>query len=128
MMKYIRKRDSGVYEIRKWINDKVVSFGCYPTLEEAQYYRDYFEKKGWDVNERHKFCLKPKYYSHKGNGYYQISKQINGKQIYFDHVKGLENVKREVELLEKCDWDLDALCEGIDETVDGEIIHLNKRM
>lgn len=127
MMKYIRKRDSGNYEIRKWINDKVVSFGCYPTLEEAQYYRDYFEKKGWDVNERHKFCLKPKYYSCNGNGY-QISKQIGGKQIYFDYVKDLEDVKKEVKNYLNAGWDLDALCEGIDERVDGEIIYLNKRM
>lgn len=52
--RYISQTSSGKFNIRKWIKDKTYSFGSYDTLEEAIYYRDYFENKGWEnsINER----------------------------------------------------------------------------
>ena len=44
-MKYITKRKNG-WAIQKNINGKLMSFGLYNTLEEAQHYRDYFVEHG----------------------------------------------------------------------------------
>lgn len=129
-LKYIEKTKEGYIRIRKSINGKVYNFGSYKSLGEAMEMRDYFERKGWDkcLGERLKYSTKPKYWTITRTGKYIPQRRINGEIVYGCACNSLDECLEEVELLNKCGWDLDALCEGIDETVDGEIIHLNKRM
>ena len=126
-MKYIRKRENGKYEVRKWFKkeQKVITFGRFNTLKEALHYRNYFIKKGWPLELKGKYGSRPKNYSPTGKGY-QITKQFNKKQIYFDFIWSEEDAKKEVGAYRKCNWDLEAVCESLDETIDGNIIMLNR--
>ena len=120
--RYIRTRN-GRYVIIKKINGNPIFFGTYFSLEKAQKVRNYFENNGWNINERLHYtdiC-----YVSKSHGKYMIRKVINGKREYISQWNTLEDAKEEVELLKKSNWDLDTLCEGIDETVDGELKYLD---
>ena len=129
VMKHIYKYGN-CYSIRKSINKKVYSFGNYKSLEMAIEMRDYFESKGWEncLKERLDYTEPPKNYVSLKRGVFYPIKTIKGQIVYGMVCHTLEECLEEVQLLNKVDWDLDALCEGIDETIDGEIIFLNKKM
>lgn len=120
--RYIRTRN-GRYVIIKSINGNPIFFGTYFSLEKARKVRDYFENRGWNINERFHFS-DIKYVS-KNHGKYVVRKTIDGKRVSFGQFKDKESAIEEANLLKRCDWDLDALCEGIDETVDGELKYLD---
>lgn len=113
----------GSYFIYKRIGGESVFFGTYYSLEKARKVRDYFENTGWNLNERLHFS--DVYYVSENHGRYVIRKTIDGERVNFGQFKDKESAIEEAKLLKKCDWDLDALCEGIDETVDGEIKFLD---
>ena len=107
------------YRIIKILNNKTCFFGTYHTLENAQKARDYFEDNGWNVFERLHFT-DVKYVTKNKRGKYEIKKTINGKREFFGQWDDKETAIAEADLLKKCDWDWDALCEGIDDRVNGE--------
>ena len=127
-LKYIEKTKEGYIRVRKSINGKNYNFGSYKSLEEAIGARDYFESKGWEncLDERLKYSTKPKYWTITRTGKYIPQKRVNGEIVYGCTCNSLEEVENEVKLLEKCGWDYDALCESIDDTVDGRIIVRNR--
>jgi len=120
--RYICKHN-GSYRIFKKVNGKTAFFGTYKSLEKAQEIRDYFERTGWNLNERLLFS-DVDYVSYQ-RGKYVIRKTIDGKRVWFSQWDDRETAIEEANLLKKCNWDWDALCEGIDERVDGEIKFLD---
>ena len=120
--RYITIRDRS-YFIFKRIGEKTCFFGTYYSLEKARNVRDYFENNGWNLNER--FHFSDVNYVSKNHGKYIVRKTIDGKKVSFGQFKDKESAIEEATLLKRCNWDLDALCEGIDETVDGEIKFLD---
>ena len=111
------------YRIIKKIDGQNIFFGTYYSLEKARRVRDYFESTGWNVHERLHFS--DILYVSETNGKYMIRKTLNGKRVLFSEWKDKESAIEEARLLKRCNWDLDALCEGIDETVDGELKFLD---
>ena len=109
------------YSIRKWLNGKNAYFGSYPTLSEAKRMVKYFEKKGWEncLNERLRYTNVSNIIFDKRIKKFVIVKMINKKIIRFGTFNDYETAEKEVKLLKKCNWDIDALCEGIDESHDG---------
>ena len=49
-MRYIVKNRAGNYEIKKWENGKMVGYGTFPTLFDAQKERDLLIKHDWDYD------------------------------------------------------------------------------
>ena len=123
--KYITKHTKcNSWHLRKQINGKTVSFGSYDSFERAVEMRDYFESKGWEncLNERLSHTKKSRNVEyHAKTNTWRPRKMINGEIIQGVTCYNLEDALKEVELLNQVNWDLDALCEGIDETDNGEI-------
>lgn len=109
--KYISLRKStGSYFIQKRINGKHVLFGNYNSLDEAIKWRDYFLNRSWNVDERLSGS-KGKFIEEYAKGKYIIRKTINGKRLTFGTFTDLKKAEKEVELLKKCNWDLEILCD-----------------
>ena len=119
--RYISKR-KGSYVILKKVNRVTCFFGTYKTLEKARRIRDYFERTGWNLNER--LWFSDTLYVSKNKGKYVIRKTIDGKRVWFSQWNDRETAIEEANLLKKCNWDWDGLCEGIDESINGEPIML----
>ena len=110
-MKYIRKNGKG-YQIKKRINGKTTAFGTYSTLEKAIQVRDDLIENNWDIGTFHKYCPpNPLKNIRKLNGKYAVIKQINKEKILFGSALTLEEAIKERDLLERCNWDLDCLCD-----------------
>ena len=116
--RYITKHKES-YRIFKKVKGETCFFGTYKSLEKAQEIRDYFERTGWNLNERLLFSEVD--YVSLQRGKYVIRKTIDGKREWFSQWDDRETAIEEANLLKRCNWDWDALCEGIDERVDGEI-------
>lgn len=127
-MRYIRKSGNN-YRIDKCINHKKVYFGAYSSLEDAINARDYFEAKGWEncLNERLDYSNKPTYITGNEKRGYEIRKVLGGKLVHFGTLRDLKWAEEEVELYKQCEWDLDAICEGVDERVNGMSVFNNRR-
>lgn len=78
--------------------------------------------KKWTVNEETQLLQE------YNNG--KTIKYIIQKSFTFNYgiFNDLDDCIRERDLLIKCGWDWDSICEGIDETVDGESIFLNRKI
>ncbi|MBQ6220100.1 MAG: hypothetical protein IJH63_10185 [Methanobrevibacter sp.] len=98
-------------------NRKRYSYGTFDTLGEAILHRDKCIKNNWDESLRPDNHLK--YIQQKRGKYWIIKDEV----IYgmFDNV---DDAILERDLLIQTDFDWDALCEGIDETINGEIGYL----
>lgn len=124
--KYIGyRKNTGNYYIQKRVKDKIFLFGTYETLEDAIFWRDYHVKHGWNLNER-LMGSKTKFIEEYADGKYTIKKVTNGKKKTFGVFTDYYEALREVMLLKKCGWDWEAICESIDETIDGKIIMRNR--
>ena len=115
-MKYIYfDKRKGTYVLTKKVMNKPYNFGSYKSLEDALKARDYFEKNGWGkcLNERLKFSYrKPKYMVWlKNRRVWQIRKTINGKLTIFGQFKTFDEAEKEVEVLKKYNWDIQAVCD-----------------
>ena len=128
-MKYIRK-EGNKYRIDHDIGHKKVYFGRYNQLEDAIKARDYFEEKGWEncLDERLNYADRPKYISGNEKRGYEIRKVINGETIHFGTYHDLKVAEEEVELYKRCEWDLDAICESVDERINGLSVFNNRRV
>ena len=131
-MKYIQfNKRNGTYVLIKWVRNKSYNFGSYKSLGDAQNARAYFEKNGWSkcLDERLKFSYNPSYIVYmEDKKLFRIGKTINGKFEIFGHFKNRSDAENEVKLLKQCNWDYDAICEGIDERIDGKTIVNGKVM
>lgn len=107
--KYIQLKDNH-YKVLKRIKGKYKTYGSFETLEEAVDYRDFIVSKGWSTNYKYKNPMRNIYRNIRGGGWH-ISKQINGVVTSFGSFSDLEECKKERDLLEKLDWDLELLCE-----------------
>lgn len=98
-------------------NRKRYSYGTFNTLREAITHRDKCIKENWSENLRPDNPLK---YIQKKREKYWIIKD----EIIYGIFNNVDEAIYERDLLLECDFDWDALCEGIDETVNGEIEYL----
>ena len=114
------------YEVGRWINGKYVYFGSGRTLIEALMIKDWCESTGW--KEKYFTSNTGEKYISLKDGRYYITKWINGKLCYFGGWKTLEQAIDERNLFIKCEWDLDAICEGVDERVNGMSVFNNRRI
>ena len=116
--KYINKAKND-FTIVKRINGKVTYLGRGKTLIIALMKRDWCEAHNWQPYPI------PTYHIRKtDSGTYNLTKKkrINGvsRAIYSANFNTYEEAKCEAELLEKYDWDIEKVCECVDETTDGE--------
>lgn len=107
--KYIRLVDNH-YKVMKRIRGKYKTYGSFNTLEEAVTYRDFIVSKGWSTNYKYKNPMRNIYRTSRGNRWY-ISKKINGELINFGSFIDLNECKKERDLLEKYNYNLDLLME-----------------
>lgn len=124
-LKYIYRTAQGVYQIVKLINKKQVYFGTYPSLKSAIEKRDYLIKHNWprdgfkryDKTRRKKYNNTQKYKEDycisKVNNAWEIRRKDpeTGKLLYYGRFKNIEDARHERDLLIKCNWDLDTLCD-----------------
>ena len=115
-MKYIYfDKRKGTYVLTKKVMNKPYNFGSYKSLEDALKARDYFEKNGWGkcLNERLKFSYRKHKYIVwlKNRRVWQIRKTINGKLTIFGQFKTFDEAEKEVEVLKKYNWDIQAVCD-----------------
>ena len=109
--------------VRK-IKGKVHYFGTYETLEEAIIAKERLIKQNW-IKEPNPMRYIGKITNGKKMKYY-IQRLSKGCAGYFGSFETLEEAQKERDLLEQFDWDYDAICESIDETLDGYIIMRNR--
>ena len=121
-------RSNNNWVIQKRINGKLIHFGYYLTLKEARKYRDYFIKNDWDTTFRLKFSKKRKegYIEQLPNGKWIIRKTIKGERLTWGIFTDYESAEEELNKLRMCDWDYSALCESLDERINGMKIINNK--
>ena len=125
--RYIRKSGKH-YRIDKDIDGKKYNFGTYDTLEEAICIRDYFEENNWPLDERLKYTNAPLYISGNPERGWEVRKIIGGECLHMGTFKKYEEAEKEVEIYKQCGWDLDAICSGLDDTVDGETQFLKDKL
>ena len=111
----------GKYRILKKINGKEYYFGSFNTYEEAETRVNQIRLKGWENVIRDNEQLIETTVTNiiqLRNGKYEIVKNINGVKETFGIFQTYEEAEKEVKLLRKCNWDYDAICEGINEDED----------
>ncbi len=118
-LRYISKSGPH-YRIDKELDKTKYNFGTYDTLEEAIFFRDYFEENNWPLDERLKYTNKPTYISGNSKRGYEVRKIIDGECLHMGRFHDYNEAAREVELYKKYDWDLESICTCPDETSNGE--------
>ena len=121
--------DSIVYYIvAKGIKGKTTNFGLFKNIDDAVDYRDYCEENNWNLKVRltGKLDKRSRKYIRKykistGEIRYSIIKKINSKEVCFGTFTSLRECKKERNILFDCCWDWDAVCEGIDESMGGNV-------
>ena len=112
---HIRKHKIG-YEIFKELNGKYTYLGRGKTLIIALMKRDWCEANNW---KPYPSCFK--YIKKNHNGNYIIIKNNNNKLDSYGTFKTLKDAQKEVELLKRCNWDIEAVC-NLDERINGKTI------
>lgn len=107
---YIYQRNNGWFEIRKRIGDKLIYWGSYSTLEEAQLHKAYYIGKNWKVNP----SFKANQHIIQKDNHYIVMKTINNKKVSFGTFKTLEEARHERDICIACNWDYDLICEWED--------------
>ena len=123
-VKNIWARPNGKFIIARKIKGKVHYFGTYETLEEAIIAKERLIKQNWikELNPMRYICKITNGKKMK----YSIQRLSKGCAGYFGSFETLEEAQKERDLLEQFDWDYDAICESIDETLEGKIIMRNR--
>ena len=115
-LKYIQKTENNTYRIDKFLNGKTIYFGVFPSLVDAQKYRDFLIEHDWDLKyQRRKNHCKARskemrYISYsKNHDVFQINKTIHGKVMYFGYYHTLEEAIHERDFYESIDWNMDLI-------------------
>ena len=117
-LRFIRKSNNK-YRIDKDIDKKKYNFGTYDTLEEAMFFRDYFEENNWPLDERLEYTNKPLFISGNPDRGWEVRKYTDGECLHMGVFHDYDAALAEVELCKKYDWDLDCICENPDLTSEG---------
>ena len=111
--RYINKAKND-FTIIKRINGKPTYLGRGETLIIALMKRDWCEANNWKPYPIPRYCIRKTPYNT-----YNLTKKkrINGvsRSIYSANFPTYEEAEREAELLEKYDWDLEAMCNNSEE-------------
>lgn len=107
------------FTIIKKIGGKTVYLGRGKTLIIALMKRDWCEANNWKPYPIPRYCITKTNY---GTFNLTKKKRINGTSnaIYSANFPTYEEAKKEAELLEKYDWDIERLCECEDEAKGNE--------
>lgn len=119
-LRYIRKSNNN-YRIDKDINKKKYNFGTYDTIDEAIFFRDYFEENNWPLDERLKYTNSASFISGNSNRGWEVRKITDGECLHMGVFHDYDEALAEVELCKKYNWDLDSICENPDLTNDGDV-------
>ena len=120
--KNIIKQDDGYY-IRKYLNGKHTYLGYGSTLIIALMRLDWCKSNDWKPFRPEKTYIQKR----DDCGLYTIRKWIDNEFQYLGSFKTLEDAQKEVELMKKCDWDFESLC-NLDERTNGKTIFLGREM
>lgn len=119
----------GKWIIYKNIDYKEYYFGSFNTYYEAETRLKEIRLKGWEKvildNER-LIETTTSNIIQLPNGKFEIVRYSNGEKNTFGVFNTYEEAQSEVKLLRKCNWDYDALCESIDETINGHLVNESK--
>lgn len=121
MMRYIQKTEHKhctSYNVRKWINNKLVFFGAFPNLDEARNYRDFLIDNDWDISLIHKPPLR---YIRFVKGKYEVVVCQGTIRIYVGRFSNLEDAIYERDAFLNAGLDWDCYVDGTDDTIDGKI-------
>lgn len=100
------------YRVAKVINGHEYSFGSYPTLEEAISRREYCIKHNWSLDLIPQDPLRYIAIIIRGNKIkYNIHYKKGDSSANYGLFDNLIEAMKERDLLEKCNWDYDLLCE-----------------
>lgn len=104
-MRYIYLiKSTGNYQITKKIDGETVSFGNYDSLDEAMFWRDYFEENNWDI--RYRLCYsKSSFINRLPSGRYQVIRQWNNTKTSFGTFDTIEEAEYQVLLCKRFNWD-----------------------
>jgi hypothetical protein len=119
--KNIIKQKDGFY-IRKYLNGKHTYLGMGSTLIIALMRLDWVKANNWKPYKPHY-----NYIQKRENGGYRIRKWLNNELQFLGEFETLEEAEKEVELLKKCNWDIEAVC-NIDERKDNQTIFLGREI
>ena len=117
-------KPNGKFMIVHKIKGKPHYYGTYETLEEAIIAKERLIKQNW-IKEPNPMRYIGKITNGKKMKYY-IQRLSKGCEGYFGSFETLEEAQKERDLLEQFDWDWEAICESIDETIEGKIIMRNR--
>lgn len=121
-MKYIQKRNHKhvvSYNIRKWDGERMVFYGAFSSLQEAQEYRDFLIKNNWDTSLK-KLVERPLKYVYHIQGKYDVIPIVDNKQIYVGRFNTLEDAIYERDRFLEAECDFDTYFTATDDTADGE--------
>ena len=104
--KNIKKHSISGYEIFKRLNGKDTYLGRGKTLIIALMKRDWCKANNWKP-----YPSTFKYIRETRSGSYIIEKQTNKKCDSYGTFRTLKEAQKELELLKKYEWDLEALCD-----------------
>lgn len=114
-LRYIRKSGQH-YRIDKELDKIKYNFGTYDTLDEAIFFRDYFEENNWPLTERLKYTNTPSFISGNSRRGYEVRKIIDGECLHMGLFHDYDEAAAEVELYKRYDWDLESICACPDES------------
>lgn len=126
--KNIYKKNSKFIIIKKF-KGKDYHFGSFNTLEEAEKRVKEIRLYGWEktiIDNKRLLETTVSNIIQLPNGKFEIIHNIKGKRHTFGVFNTYEEAEYEVKLLRQCNWDYDALCESIDETIDGKKVNESK--
>lgn len=114
--KYIHKAKND-FTIIKWINGKATYLGRGKTIIIALMKRDWCAANDWKPYPIQRYSIRKTPY-----GTYNLTKKkrINGvsRSIYSANFPTFEEAKSEAELMEKYEWDIEAVCNNTEETLE----------
>lgn len=105
-MRYIYLiKSTGHYQITKKIDGETVSFGNYEDLDDALFWRDYFEENNWNTKDR-LFYSNSNYIRRLPSGRFNVIKQHNGTSISYGTFDTIEEAEYQVKLCKRFQWDI----------------------
>ena len=115
------------YRVAKVINGHEYSFGSFPTLKEAKECRNNCINHNWSLELLPSNPLRFIQFVLRKDGIikYNIHRKEGNTSINYGLFDTVHEAMAERDLLEQCNWDYDAVCESLDDTLDGRILFLN---
>ena len=114
-MKYIRERN-GKYQIRRWRDGKLITYGTFPSLELARKYRRFLED-----NDFKPFIFRnPLKHIHFTGHNWEVNCNTTKGSNYVGRFKNLQDAITERDLFIKAGYDWDNYVDGTDYSEEGE--------